>query len=277
MNFKIPFLRRTSPSPSRPSFQRFVWLLSAVLTAIVVISCVTVDRLVMSPPRIPGATFVGNEACAACHEEKVKNFKTATHNRLVAKGKNAEGAGCESCHGPGSKHVEAGGGRNTLKTMNIVNPYRSPDVCFQCHVDKRGEFNLPYTHPVLKGKMSCTDCHEPHKGDAVMGGGATHLHGANETCFHCHTAQRGPFIFEHEALREGCTVCHKVHGSVNAKLLSERNANLCLKCHAQKEMGAGTVTIGGRNHTGSLSGGTCFSADCHDAVHGSQVNSSLRR
>ena len=98
----------------------------------------------------------------------------------------------------------------------------------------------------------------------------------NDACAQCHRKQHGPFVFEHEAVREGCNTCHRPHGSVNAKLLTERNAVLCMKCHFQQQQGAGTVYIGGVNHTTFLSQGTCWSAACHEAVHGSQVNSSLR-
>ena len=75
-------------------------------------------------------------------------------------------------------------------------------------------------------------------------GGGTSILDANESCFRCHAAQRGPHVFEHEAMREGCAVCHTPHGSVNAKLLTVRNANLCLKCHFQRVSG-GTILIGG--------------------------------
>ncbi len=259
---------------SRFNTKYFAIVLGALLAAVFAISCATLDRVIVAPPQIPGATFVGSEACATCHEEIVKDFKTADHAKHQAKGKNAEGAGCESCHGPGSLHVAAGGGRNTLSKKNIINPKKSPETCFQCHTDKRGEFSLPHTHPVLQGKMSCVDCHNPHKGSAMRGGG-TNLHGENETCFKCHTAQRGPFVFEHEALREGCTTCHLPHGSVNAKMLAERNQNLCLKCHFQQQVG-GTMLIGGRDHSAFVTRGTCWSGGCHEAMHGSQVNGSLR-
>lgn len=83
-------------------------------------------------------------------------------------------------------------------------------------------------------------------------------------------------MFEHEAMREGCTTCHAPHGSVNAKLLTQRNASLCLKCHFQEQRAGGAVLIGGADHTSLLSQGACWSAGCHEAVHGSQVNSSLR-
>ncbi|HYV25927.1 MAG TPA: cytochrome c3 family protein [Candidatus Eisenbacteria bacterium] len=250
--------------------KKLVVILSGVALAVVVISCATVTRTVVAPPQIPGATFVGSETCAQCHENITKGFKTATHSRLMAKGDNAVNMGCESCHGAGSLHNESGGATHT-----IINPRKSPETCFQCHLDKRGEFNLPYHHQVLEGKISCGDCHNPHHGPAVKGGG-TSLTVEHDTCAQCHTAQGGPFVFEHEAVREGCTTCHAVHGSVNPRMLKERNANLCLKCHFQQQTASGKIFIGGGDHTSRLTRGTCWSAGCHEAVHGSQVGSSLR-
>ncbi len=239
--------------------------------ALVLISCMTTTRTVVAPPQIPGAKFVGSETCAECHEAITKPFKMATHAVLQAKGTNSVGMGCESCHGPGSVHNEAGGGRG-----NIINPRRSPQVCFDCHLDKRGEFNLPFHHPVMEGRISCTDCHDPHKGPALKAMGPATFVGIDQSCGKCHQKERGPFVFEHEAVREGCTSCHAVHGSVNAKLLTERNQALCLKCHFQEQSSPGHLVIGGFDHSGLVSRGTCWSAGCHEAVHGSQIGSSLR-
>jgi len=249
---------------------------TAALT-LVLISCGTLSQPIMAPPSIPGATFVGTKACADCHADLVRDFKTAGHSRLMAKGKNAEAAGCESCHGPGSLHVSSGGGAKT-----IVNPRKDPQTCFQCHLEIRAKFNLPYRHPVLEGRLSCGDCHNPHKGSMVKGGGATNIMGKNDVCFQCHTAQRGPFVFQHEAIREGCTTCHDPHGSVNQKQLVARNQILCLKCHFQQQQvpgrtsTPGALNIGNDNHATNVSQGTCWSGGCHEAVHGSQVNSHLR-
>ena len=245
-------------------------VLAGLSLALVLISCATVTRTVVAPPSIPGATFIGSAACADCHEKLCQDFKTATHAALQAKGPNATEVGCESCHGPGSLHNESGGGPRT-----ILNPKKSPEVCFQCHLDKRGEFHSASHHPVLEGRLTCRDCHAPHKGPAVKGGG-TALLSESETCLACHAAQRGPHVFVHEAMREGCTVCHRPHGSVNAKLLTQRNSTLCLRCHFQQQQVGGRVVIGGQDHTAFLRQGTCWSGGCHEAVHGSQVNSSLR-
>ncbi len=278
MTCPIPVSKR---SKWRFGIRTFLVLLSLIVVAIVVISCATVDRVIVAPPSIPGATFVGSESCSTCHEDISKDFKFATHSRQLAKGKNAEeaGVGCESCHGPGSLHVESGGKKGT-----IINPRKSPETCFQCHLDKRAEFSLPHHHPVLEGKMSCADCHNPHKGNMIKGGG-TSFDSANETCFQCHTKQRGPFVIQHEAVREGCVTCHKVHGSVNDKMLTERNQNLCLKCHFQTQTIPGAAYIGGgvngsgaggHEHSGDWASATCWSSGCHEAIHGSNTSAHLR-
>lgn len=229
------------------------------------------DRTLLIPPSaVVGATFVGSKECTQCHVNITRGFHDATHSRLMDPAAGDKSIGCEACHGPGSTHVESGG-----KVGTIINPRRSPETCFQCHIDKRGEFSLPHTHPVLAGKVSCADCHDPHRGDAVKGAGAQ-LASMNETCFQCHAAQRGPFVFEHEAVREGCVTCHNPHGSVNEKMLKARNQALCLQCHFQQQTPAGQLLIGGTDHRALISRGTCWTAGCHEAVHGSHANSSLR-
>ncbi|HVU34205.1 MAG TPA: cytochrome c3 family protein [Opitutaceae bacterium] len=242
----------------------------AALWGLLLISCTSVDRPLVAPPQIAGAQFVGSKACAECHGDTVKHFRDATHSQLMAQGANAKNIGCESCHGPGSLHVKAGGGAG-----NIINPGRSPETCFQCHSNIRAQFSLPNTHPVLSGQMTCTDCHNPHAGDAAPDGGAK-LARLNETCLKCHNQQGGPFVFEHEAMRDGCVSCHQPHGSVNAKMLRVRNQNLCLQCHFQQQTATGQLMIGGRDHAPFVSRGDCWSAGCHEAVHGSHVNRSLR-
>ena len=217
--------------------------------------------------RIKGAKYVGSETCVTCHEKEGKEFKLSTHERISIPVGDQVVEGCEMCHGPGSLHVDAGGGRD----KNVINPRKDPTACFVCHLDKKMEFRLPYHHPVLEGKMSCSDCHNAH-GPEVRPWTATSLKDVNEACFKCHKEQRGPFVWEHEALREGCTTCHKVHGSITNKMLIARDSNLCLRCHTQ----AIFPFIGLSNHAARLPQGSCFSARCHTAVHGSNFDEHLR-
>lgn len=240
----------------------------AAAWGLLLISCVAVNRTMLAPPYIAGASFVGTKECKECHADIVENFGTASHARLAFD--STQGSqGCESCHGAASLHVKAGGSKGT-----IVNPRKSPDACFQCHLEKRGELNLPYAHGVIAGKMSCGDCHDPHSGDAVKGSGAA-LHTQREACAECHTAQKGPFIFKHNAMKEGCTACHNPHGSVNQKMLNAPDSNLCLQCHATGSS-PGLLFAGGRDHAGNPVNGTCWVAGCHEAIHGSNASHALR-
>lgn len=252
-----------------------VWLFGGLLVwSLGFLACTTVDRTVVAPAHVADAQYVGSAECATCHAEITEGFKHAGHAHLAIAGVKDLDPSCEACHGPGSRHAQAGGGRGVA----IVNPGREPEACFQCHLDKRGEFHLPNTHPVLAGRISCTDCHNPHTGRAVEHSGALALGRENEACTRCHTAQAGPYVFRHNAMAEGCTSCHNPHGSVNQKLLVARDANLCLRCHLEHPAveGNGTFMVGGEDHRTRLQNGTCWIAGCHEAVHGSNASKPLR-
>lgn len=243
----------------------FVLAFSAVVAGF----CVTAQAGPVKEIDLKKATYVGTETCATCHEKEYKEYKASTHARIEVEAEGIEGVanGCEMCHGPGSIHVDNGGGKGNF----IINPSKNPETCFKCHTDKRMQFNLPHHHPVLEGKMSCADCHKPHS-EEVRPWSATSLEDINETCFKCHKDKQGPFAWEHEALREGCTTCHSVHGSVNEKMLVQRDNNLCLRCHIQVNF----PTIGKSSHSSRLPQGSCFSAGCHTAIHGSNFDDHLR-
>lgn len=231
-------------------------------------SCGTIERTVVVAPTIPGATYVGNDQCRECHAEYVERFHGNVHFRVRVEPPGASpdgGTSCESCHGPGSLHVSAP--RDQARV--IFNPGKDPQACYNCHVDVHLQFRLPAHHPVPEGAMNCVQCHDPHGRDIFKTAGGLGMARLNETCAACHREQARTFVFEHEALREGCVACHQPHGSIHPKLLTERDSNLCLKCHSQLQMNPGEVWIGTVDHSALLSMGTCWSAGCHTAVHGS--------
>ena len=234
-------------------------------------ACSSMNGVVLAPPEVPGATFVGNQSCFECHSNYTRIFAASPHARVHVTDAALPGqTGCESCHGPGSKHVAMGGGKGRF----IVNPGRNPTTCFQCHLQSHAEFNLPQHHPVIEGQMNCVQCHDPHGADAMKPSGGLAMARLNESCAQCHREQARPFVFEHEAMRESCTVCHNPHGSMNRKMLTQADSNLCLRCHAQTrgpDVASGEIFIGRVPHAALMQFGSCWSAGCHTAVHGSNL------
>jgi len=247
---------------------------AAVVVALFLNSCSTTPVEMAVPLEISGAHYVGNKACLDCHADIVREFPASPHARVHFESAALAGeTGCESCHGPGSKHIESGG-----NARFIINPGNDPASCFQCHLDVQAGFNLPQHHPVIEGHMSCVQCHDPHGGDIFKPHGGLAMARQDESSSPCHREQTRPFVFEHEALREGCTACHDPHGSINEKMLTESDPNLCLRCHAQVQSpgSSGAILIGNVDHTGFLQVGTCWTAGCHSAIHGSNVDPLLR-
>ena len=260
--------------------KRSTILLLCALPALVAIlvsiySCATSPRMDITPGKqlVTGADFVGKQTCAMCHSRIVENFKSTVHGRhqqLPVMDNNGLDRICESCHGAGSLHLEVGGGRDA----NIIDPGETPAPCFQCHQNIQARVVQRYSHPIRKGKMSCTDCHSPHSKDIFLPSG-TLMGGSSPVCRQCHREKAAPRVFEHEALREGCTSCHNPHGTINEKMLVQRDNNLCLRCHGQISS-AGSINMGDFSHTSRLAEGVCWSSGCHTAVHGSNINPHLR-
>ena len=147
-------------------------------------------------------------------------------------------------------------------TRHRTGPFHGNGISFQCHADVRGQFSLPSHHPVPEGKFefrtglsfAAFGFHLCRMAERRLLAGERQL-----PALSCRPST-GPYVFEHEALREGCTTCHTAHGSVNAKLLTVRDANLCLKCHFQQQTTGGQLLIGGTDHTYRVQQGTCWTA-----------------
>ncbi|HEU6447094.1 MAG TPA: cytochrome c3 family protein [Verrucomicrobiae bacterium] len=245
-----------------------------IAASIFLLSCAT-SRPIARPLEIPGAHYVGNRVCSQCHAQITRAFGTTPHAHVFLENVDLpDGVGCESCHGPGSRHVEAGGPKF------IINPGTAPDACFRCHLRERADFQLPQHHPVIEGHMNCVQCHDPHGGDILKpASSGLAMARLDENCAGCHREQTRPFVFEHPAMREGCTTCHNPHGSINRMMLKQPDNNLCLRCHAQTQgpgVPPGEFLIGATPHAALMQMGTCWSAGCHTAVHGSDVDRRLR-
>src|SRR5689334_10391226 len=66
---------------------------------------------------LPSGDYVGREVCVTCHADQDRRLKKTGMGQAFEHPKtDAERLGCETCHGPGRVHVEAGGGEDTIGT-----------------------------------------------------------------------------------------------------------------------------------------------------------------
>ncbi len=183
------------------------------------------------------ATYVGSKVCANCHTSHIETFKETLMGKLFVQGK----LQCETCHGPGSAHAKAGGGRGVggLVSFRADDPASSPKdnnaICLGCHERGDRTYWNGSTHEMRD--VACTNCHTIMKRVSVKFNLKTVLE--PDTCFQCHKDRRAQmFRTSHMPLREGkmvCSDCHNPHGSTTEALLKTDSINdTCYKCHAEK-------------------------------------------
>ena len=191
--------------------------------------------------------------CMTCHAGQARiHWDGSVHE--------SRGVGCLDCHS-----IHAGHPKN-LRAAETM------DVCLRCHQNLRAEIARSSHHPIREGKITCTDCHNPH---GTVGPKLLEAHGVNETCYKCHAEKRGPFLFEHRPVTEDCTVCHVPHGSVHDKLLRQKAPYLCQSCHSGSRhpgtIYAANPATRGANLDQKLNNRILYRGclNCHANIHGS--------
>jgi predicted CXXCH cytochrome family protein len=228
-----------------------------------------------------GSPKENSERCMTCHitSQKQEGFAHSQHA--------AAGVSCNECH---AAHLvqevkdQSQGSLNYAQAAFFQVPQlpetvrwlhssllkeSEPNLCFTCHGNIQAQFALPVHHRVPEGLMKCTDCHNPHGSINRSSLNATHW----ETCVKCHVEKRGPYVYEHAAVRvEGCVVCHSPHGNTNHFMLVRREGRqLCLQCHTGFHAQAGVP----HGRLGFQTSGEC--TRCHVTIHGSELDANFLR
>ena len=182
------------------------------------------------------------EGCEICHFQVYEQLTKTPMGTLFRNHPRTadEKLGCETCHGPGSDHVDSLG--KTFEGMvRFTKGSPTPisvrnDVCLKCHQKRERLFWAGSAHET--NDLACTSCHVVHMGPGITARAQLANITVEDTCRACHKEQvRAQQRFSHHPLREGkmdCASCHNPHGTTSPKLVKElSNKELCLNCHAQ--------------------------------------------
>ena len=190
------------------------------------------------PPKVPGASgeYAGEETCVTCHEDMKKGYHDSLHGRVQNIRTPKANQGCESCHGPGKAHAEAGGDPNLILRLGQATPGEVSATCTQCH--NRTEHAQWSGSKHDSRSMSCASCHSVHNAKSERGQLIAPTE--RETCSQCHQRESNKIArTSHMPVHEGkmqCSSCHNPHGSQNVRMLRAGNSitESCTSCHADK-------------------------------------------
>jgi len=231
--------------------------------------------------------------CAGCHT--TGNTPLQNGNDEWVDNFNERGITCESCHGPGSEHLDGFGDPERIWVSTNAN------VCSQCHV--RGT-SLDGNHlfPVGMFPGDRIQDHFNLAEDSFWPDGTSKLdaqqwvdwnHSAHAdptpsfarkaSCANCHTPEGAMELFQDSELEQvpgrvtwnvACVSCHGPHGTGNEQILRVEKEDLCVACHTYEDAVPGDTPHhpmqemlmgnGGADQIGDLlMGGAITCTDCH--------------
>jgi len=168
---------------------------------------------------IAGAEPVGAEECGVCHEAVQGHERIATYH-----------ASCESCHGPGSVHVDS------EEAADIRFPANQD--CLACHALGYASHLEWGTGEHARAGVLCSDCHNPHLSAehhlrAKKQPGFRDLDRASSLCIECHRDVASQLNFpSHHPVREGAMGCLDCHNPHEDRRIAFGDANrTCKGCH----------------------------------------------
>jgi len=187
-------------------------------------------------PQSPPAEYIGSDSCLGCHAGLDKGLTSTAHGKAAHPRSPAAAQGCESCHGPGSRHLEDPSSDTGIRKFASMPPRDASAACLSCHTQSSHALWQGSAHDARN--LSCSTCHSVH--DPVSPRGQLKTATEMETCATCHRTQVLKVNrVAHMPLPEGkmsCSSCHNPHGATNVRLLRVGNwiNESCISCHAEK-------------------------------------------
>ncbi|MBW2174732.1 MAG: hypothetical protein JRF64_08885 [Deltaproteobacteria bacterium] len=183
-------------------------------------------------------------SCSGCHntgtqinyDKSTNSFKTTWSDLGVA---------CESCHGPGSKHLDAKKGE---KASTIINPTKIPDptraamVCGSCHIrgtSPDGKYGYPYGYKPgdqlnfmfnEKPKLHPDDSSRANRQQYIDWKKSGHAR-EGIMCWDCHYSHKKGNANKFQTKLPGSSLCRSCHEVENKGVHGIHSVNNCVGCH----------------------------------------------
>ncbi len=160
--------------------------------------------------------------CFQCHSTGPLNLSAS-----LSIEPSEHGVRCESCHGPGTAHIEQGGSKTAIFNPSQLNASAMNEFCGNCH-RKPGEdtdwtkawntrhqpiyLNQSTCFQKSNGALNCITCHKPHESLVRTGSALTRY---DAICSSCHAKPN------HKAIAvagKTCTSCHMPQVRPQARL-----------------------------------------------------------
>ena len=210
-------------------------------------------------------------SCGDCHADQEKAFRTNAHGHGKApKGEAVPNTVCQSCHGDGKAHMEAGGDKALIyKPVGLPGANKT---CLTCHDISTDRIARHAGMHANSPTVNCLTCHSIHSSEPR----APHLLARKQLtlCASCHGTQAASFRnkpYAHRIGRAGmeCSSCHEPHGRPGRGSLALTRAGEmpCLGCHSEKR---------GPYVFQHAAGAAADCLSCHEA-HGSSNPKMLKR
>lgn len=177
------------------------------------------------------------ETCKACHADQYATYKAHRHGTKADARTPANAGGCGACHGDGTAHIKAGGGRGVGGIRNPGSKTMAADakngICLTCH--QGDPQRLHWQSSVHASQdLACSSCHKLHTARDNVRDKLTQP----DVCFTCHKDKRVQINkpSRHPILegKVSCSDCHNPHGNNPKQMVKGSVVETCYQCHMEK-------------------------------------------